>query len=50
MMAIAALLATASSVNANFFAAGNMTESLADDGQFPPVFGAPRRSWGHGDW
>jgi amino acid transporter len=39
MMAIAALLATASSVNANLFAAGNMTASLAEDGQFPPVFG-----------
>jgi amino acid transporter len=39
MMAIAALLATASSVNANLFAAGNMTASLAAEGQFPPVFG-----------
>jgi amino acid transporter len=39
MMAVAALLATASSVNANLFAAGNMTASLAEDRQFPPVFG-----------
>ena len=46
MMAIAALLATASSVNANLFAAGNMTASLAEAGQFPPVFGGPARILG----
>jgi len=41
MMAIAALLATASSVNANLFAAGNLTASLAESGEFPPTFGGP---------
>jgi amino acid transporter len=46
MMAIAALLATASSVNANLFAAGNMTASLAEAGQFPPVFGGRARVLG----
>ena len=46
MMAIAALLATASSVNANLFAAGNMTASLAEAGQFPAVFGGPARILG----
>ena len=46
MMAIAALLATASSVNANLFAAGNMTASLAEAGQFPPVFGGRARILG----
>jgi amino acid transporter len=46
MMAIAALLATASSVNANLFAAGNMTASLAQAGQFPPVFGGRARFLG----
>ena len=39
MMAIAALLATSSSVNANLFAAGNITAMLASERQFPPVFG-----------
>jgi amino acid transporter len=46
MMAIAALLATASSVNANLFAAGNMTANLAETGQFPPVFGGRARILG----
>ena len=39
MMSIAALLATASSVNANLFAAGNITALLASEQQFPPFFG-----------
>jgi amino acid transporter len=39
MMAIAALLATGSSINANLFAAGNLTASLAKTHEFPPVFG-----------
>ena len=39
MMSIAALLATSSSVNANAFAAQNLTASLADSRQFPPFFG-----------
>jgi amino acid transporter len=43
MMAIAALLATASSVNSNIFAAGNLTLTLAQITQFPPIFGEPGR-------
>ena len=43
MMALAALLATASSASANTFAAGGVTSSLGQIGQFPPVFGRARR-------
>jgi amino acid transporter len=39
MMAIAALLATASSVNATLYASGGLTAMLAEIGQFPPFFG-----------
>ena len=39
MMAIAALLATSSSVNANIYAAAGSTAKLAETGTFPPVFG-----------
>jgi amino acid transporter len=39
MMAIAALLATTSSVNATLYASGGLTRMLAGVGQFPPVFG-----------
>jgi amino acid transporter len=39
MMAIAALLATSSSVNANIYAAAGSTKKLAAAGIFPPVFG-----------
>ena len=39
IMAVAALLATASSVNATLFASGGLTAMLADVGQFPPFFG-----------
>jgi amino acid transporter len=39
MMAIAALLATASSVNATLYASGGLTGMLAEVGQFPPFFG-----------
>ena len=39
MMAIAALLATASSVNATLYASGGLTAMLAEAGQFPPFFG-----------
>ena len=39
MMSIAALLATSSSVNANLFAAGNITALLANERMFPPFFG-----------
>lgn len=46
MMAIAALLATASSVNANIYGAANVTRSLAVQGQFPPIFGADLKRGG----
>jgi amino acid transporter len=42
MMAVAAMLATASSVNANLFAVGRITAMLAGEREFPPAFG--RRS------
>ena len=40
MMAVAALLATSSSVNANIYGAVGSTSELSAEGQFPPVFGA----------
>jgi amino acid transporter len=43
IMAIAALLATASSVNSNIFAGGNLTLTLSELTQFPPIFGRPGR-------
>lgn len=43
IMAIAALLATASSVNSNIFAAGGLTLTLSELTQFPPIFGEPGR-------
>ena len=43
IMAIAALLATASSVNSNIFASGNLTLTLSELSQFPPIFGQPGR-------
>ena len=39
IMAVAALLATASSVNATLYASSGLTAMLADVGQFPPFFG-----------
>jgi amino acid transporter len=39
MMAVAALLATSSSVNATLYASGGLTAMLAQVGQFPPFFG-----------
>ena len=39
MMAVAALLATASSVNATLYASGGLTAMLAQIGQFPSFFG-----------
>jgi amino acid transporter len=39
MMAIAAMLGTSSSVNANIFAATGSTVKLAETGTFPPAFG-----------
>src|SRR6187401_128659 len=43
MMAIAALLATSSSVNATLYASGGLTKMLAGAGQFPPFFGRGSR-------
>jgi amino acid transporter len=39
MMAVAALLATSSSVNATLYASGGLTGMLAEVRQFPPFFG-----------
>jgi amino acid transporter len=47
MMAIAALLATSSSVNATLYASGGLTRMLAGAGQFPPMFGARSRLGEH---
>jgi amino acid transporter len=46
IMAIAALLATASSINSNLFAAGGLTQTLSELTQFPPIFGRPGRYHG----
>jgi amino acid transporter len=43
IMAVAALLATASSVNATIYASSGLTAMLADVGQFPPFFGRGSR-------
>jgi amino acid transporter len=48
IMSIAALLATASSVNATMYASTGLTGALAEVGQFPPVFGAGSRLGTHG--
>jgi amino acid transporter len=48
MMAIAALLATASSVIATLYASGGLTGMLASIGQFPPVFGRESPLGAHG--
>jgi amino acid transporter len=47
IMAVAALLATASSVNAVLYASGGLTGSLAEIGQFPPFFGRGSRLGSH---
>jgi amino acid transporter len=47
MMAVAALLATASSVNATLYASGGLTSMLADAGQFPTFFGRGSRLGPH---
>jgi len=41
VVAIAALIATASSINANLYAVTNVTYQLAKDGELPAVFGLP---------
>jgi amino acid transporter len=43
IMAIAALLATSSSINSNLYAAGGLTQTLSELTQFPPIFGQPGR-------
>jgi amino acid transporter len=47
IMAVAALLATASSVNATLYASGGLTAMLAQVGQFPPFFGRTSRLGEH---
>ncbi|HEX2292828.1 MAG TPA: APC family permease, partial [Gaiellaceae bacterium] len=47
IMAIAALLATSSSVNATLYASGGLTGMLADVGQFPSFFGRGSRLGPH---
>jgi len=47
MMAVAALLATASSVNATLYASGGLTAMLAEAGQFPTFFGRSSRLGPH---
>jgi len=47
IMAIAALLATASSVNATLYASGGLTAMLAEVGQFPSFFGRGSRLGAH---
>ena len=46
-MAIAALLATASSTNATLYASGNLTGMLAKQGLFPSSFGPESRLGAH---
>jgi amino acid transporter len=48
VMAVAALLATASSVTATLYASPGLTGALAEAGQFPTVFGAGSRLGRHG--
>jgi amino acid transporter len=47
MMAVAALLATSSSVNATLYASGGLTTMLAQVGQFPTFFGPGSRLGRH---
>jgi amino acid transporter len=47
MIAVAALLATSSSVNATLYASGGLTTQLAALGQFPPIFGASSQLGSH---
>ncbi len=41
VIAVAALISTASSINANLYAVTNVTYQLAKDGELPEVFGEP---------
>lgn len=48
LMAVAALLATASSVTATLYASSGLSNSLAESGLFPQVFGTSSRLGRHG--
>ena len=48
LMAIAALLATASSVTATLYASSGLSNSLAESGLFPEIFGTSSRLGRHG--
>jgi amino acid transporter len=48
VMAVAALLATSSSVTATLYASKGLTSELARTGQFPPVFGPDSRLGAYG--
>ena len=50
MMAVAALLATFTSVNANVYGVVGLTSALARSGQFPPKFAHPGRSGAPWEW
>jgi amino acid transporter len=50
MMAIAALLATSSSVNANIYAATRSTAKLAESGMFRPSSASSPGSAAHAAW
>ena len=47
MMALAAILATTSSVNATLYASAGLTKMLAEVGQFPTLFGRRTRGGAH---
>ena len=48
LMAVAALIATAGATNGTLFGSANLTASLAELGQFPPVLGPRSRLGKHG--
>jgi amino acid transporter len=48
LMAVAALIATAGATNGTLFGSANLTASLAEIGQFPPVLGPRSRLGKHG--
>ena len=48
LMSVAALLATSSSVTATLYASDGLTDSLAEERLFPPVFGPTSRLGAHG--
>ena len=48
LMSVAALLATASSVTATLYASAGLTDALAEERLFPPMFGRGSRLGAHG--